>query len=228
MEPELGDALRRALGAEVRRASPLGGGDINDAYEVVLADGRRVFVKTNSQAPSGMFAPKPTRLEWLSEAGALRIPAVLAHGSGADGVPAFLVLEFLERARPRRGFDDELGHGLAALHRSSAESFGFREDNFIGRLPRSNRASPRWAEFLSHGAARAQLELAEKSGLASTKMRRGFERLFPRLDELLGPEEPPARCTGTSGAGTCTWDRRESRVSSTPPSTEATARSISE
>ena len=201
MEPELGDALRRALGAEVRRALPLSGGDINDAYEVVLADGRRVFVKTNSRAPSGMFAAEANGLEWLSEAGALRIPAVLAHGGGADGVPAFLVLEFLERARPRRGFDDELGSGLAALHRSGAESFGFREDNFIGRLPQSNRASPRWAEFYRTERLGAQLGLAEKSGLASTKMRRGFERLFPRLEELLGPEEPPARLHGDLWGG---------------------------
>ena len=99
MDAELGDALRRALGAEVRRASPLSGGDINDAYEVVLTDGRRVFVKTNSRAPSGMFAAEAHGLEWLAEAGALRIPAVLAHGKGADGEPPFLVLEFLERAR---------------------------------------------------------------------------------------------------------------------------------
>src|SRR5262245_48148772 len=107
MEPELGDALCRALGAEVRRASPLSGGDINDAYEVLRADSRRVFVKTNPRAPSGLFAAEANGLAWLAEARALRIPAVLAHGGGSDGVPAFLVLEFLERARQRRGFDEE-------------------------------------------------------------------------------------------------------------------------
>ncbi len=48
-----------------------------------------------------MFAAEANGLAWLAETRALRIPAVLAHGGGSDGVPPFLVLEFLERARER-------------------------------------------------------------------------------------------------------------------------------
>jgi fructosamine-3-kinase len=201
MGPELGEALCRALGAEVRRASPLSGGDINDAYEVLLADGRRVFVKSNDHAPSGMFEAEANGLGWLSEAGALRIPQVLALGGGKDGVPAFLVLEFLERARPRHGFDEELGHGLARLHRTSSESFGFREDNFIGRLHQPNAARARWVDVYRDQRLGAQLTLAAKSNLASSKMRSGFERLFARLEDLLGPAEAPARLHGDLWGG---------------------------
>jgi fructosamine-3-kinase len=201
MDPELGEALGRALGAEVRGASPLRGGDINDAYEVRLADGRRVFAKANDHAPPGMFEAEANGLGWLSEAGALRIPRVLALGGGTDGIAAFLVLEFLERARPRRGFDEELGRGLAALHRTSSESFGFREDNFIGRLPQPNQARARWVDFYREQRLGAQLALAAKSNLATSKMQSGFERLFARLDDLLGPEEPPARLHGDLWGG---------------------------
>ncbi len=201
MDPELGEALGRALGAGVRRASPLSGGDINDAYEVLLASGQRVFVKTNDHAPPGMFEAEANGLAWLAEAGALRIPEVLAFGGGKDGVPAFLVLEFLERARPRRGFDEELGRGLAELHRTSSESFGFREDNFVGRLPQPNRARARWVDFYREQRLAAQLALAEKANVATSKMRSGFERLFARLEGLLGPEEPPARLHGDLWGG---------------------------
>jgi fructosamine-3-kinase len=201
MERALGDELARVLGAAVRRASPLSGGDINDAYEVQLEDGRRVFVKANARSPSGMFEAEAHGLAWLAEARALRVPEVLAFGGGDGGVPAFLVLEFLERARPRRGFDEELGRGLAELHRAGSDSFGFREDNFIGRLPQSNRARARWVDFYREERLGAQLTLAEKSGLATAKLRRGFERLFARLADLLGPEEPPARLHGDLWGG---------------------------
>lgn len=198
MQRELGEALRRALGAEVLKFSPLSGGDINDAYEVGLADGRRVFVKTNSRAPAGMFTAEANGLAWLAQAGALRVPKVLAVG---EGEPAFLALEFLSSARRRRGFDEELGRGLAALHRARPESFGFREDNFIGRLAQSNRPHARWVDFYREERLLPQLELAERARRATSKLRQGFERLFSRLEELLGPEEPPARLHGDLWGG---------------------------
>jgi hypothetical protein len=37
------EALARALGASVTFAKPLSGGDINEAFEVGLADGRKLF-----------------------------------------------------------------------------------------------------------------------------------------------------------------------------------------
>ena len=46
-----------------------------------------------------------------------------------------------------------------------------------------------------------QLELAVSGGRASTGMRRGFERLFSRLADLVGPEEPPSRLHGDLWGG---------------------------
>jgi fructosamine-3-kinase len=83
------EAVASALAAPVVRERPLGGGSINLAYAVELADGRRVFVKTNDRAPADMYAREAEGLAWLEEAGVLRVPRVLAHA------PSFLALELI-------------------------------------------------------------------------------------------------------------------------------------
>ena len=78
VEAGLRGALQEALGSPVADAQSLAGGDINQAYEIRLADGRRLFAKTNPRSPRGMFAAEARGLAWLAEAGALRIPQVVA------------------------------------------------------------------------------------------------------------------------------------------------------
>ena len=201
MRAALGRALERALGSRVARARPLGGGDINEAWRLSLSDGREVFAKSNESAPPGMFAAEARGLAWLAEAQALRVPRVLALGDGSEPSADFLVLELIEPGPRRPEFDEELGRGLAALHRSGAPSFGLDHDNFIGRLPQDNAPRADWEGFYLEQRLGAQLRRAEAEGRASAAMRRGFERLFERLGELLGPEEPPARLHGDLWGG---------------------------
>lgn len=199
LDAALAGALAERLGARVVRAMPLAGGDINAAFRLELEGGRRVFMKTNRSAPQGMFRAEARGLRWLAEARAVKLPEVLAV-SGDDG-PSFLVLELLEPAPRRSGFDEELGRSLAALHRASPRAFGLDHENFIGSLPQSNTAHARWAEFFRSERLAPQLERARRAGRVSSALERGFERLFARLDELVGPEEPPARLHGDLWAG---------------------------
>jgi fructosamine-3-kinase len=190
-------ALAEDLGAKVVDARPIGGGDINLAFAVKLADGRRLFVKTNAREPEGMFTTEARGLAWLADAKALRVPDVVAVGSG------FLALELIEGGRPARDFDERLGRGLAALHRAGAPRFGLDHDNFVGRLPQRNTAveGGRWADFYRERRLEAQLRLAADAGLASSRMRAGFARLFAGFDALVGPPEPPARLHGDLWGG---------------------------
>jgi fructosamine-3-kinase len=200
------EALRRqvgdTLGAEVGEARRLGGGDMSDAWAVRLADGRRVFVKSNDTAPPGMFAAEAHGLGWLGEAGALRVPRVLAVA------PGFLTLELLDPAAPARDHDERLGRGLAALHRAGAASFGLERDNFIGRLPQRNAPCDDWATFYRTRRLEPQLRLARDGGRASARMERRFERLWPVLPARVGPAEPPARLHGDLWAGNAHVDEQ--------------------
>jgi protein-ribulosamine 3-kinase len=213
----LGSALDRALagalGSPVVRSSGVSGGDINQAHQIALADGRELFVKTNARAPAAMFPAEARGIAWLGAAGALRVPEVVAvspAGGGGGGVH-FLVLELIERGRPARDFDETLGRGLAALHRFGAPSFGLDHDNFIGRLPQANSPisppSPStWEAFYRERRLAPQLRLAAERGLASAEMVRGFERLFARMSSLLEPERPPARLHGDLWGGNLMCD----------------------
>lgn len=206
------DAIAAALGSAVAGARPLSGGDINQAYALTLSDGRVVFAKTNANADPAMFPAEARGLSWLREAGALRVPDVLAVSSG--GTPAFLVLESIVPAPRARDFDQRLGRGLAALHRFGAPSFGLDHDNFIGRLPQENAplsaqtaapASPAgtvaWADFYRARRLEPQLRRATNAGLTTARMRQSFERLFAALPTLVGPEEPPCRLHGDLWGG---------------------------
>ena len=199
------DATLRArveslLGHAVLSVTRVSGGDINDAYELGLANRRSVFLKTNPRAPLGMFAAEAAGLSFLREARALRVPEVLAV-SEADQQPRFLLLEFIRSARPRADFDVTLGRGIAALHRFGAPSFGWQQGNFIGRLVQENREHSSWAEFYREQRLEPLLCAAEAAGRAPTELRRKFERLFDELPELVGTPEPPARLHGDLWSG---------------------------
>jgi fructosamine-3-kinase len=209
MEVGVKEALAAALGSEVTAARAIAGGDINRAYALTLGDGRRLFAKANDRAQRGMFAAEARGLRWLAEAGALRIPEVVAVAR-PEGAHQFLVLEFVAPGQPARDFDERLGRGLAALHRQGTPTptFGLDHDNFIGWLPQENAAAATWAEFYRARRLEPLLRRAADEGLASPRMRRGFERLFAALDQLVGPPEPPARLHGDLWGGNLLCDER--------------------
>ena len=195
----IGEALRgrveSLLGQSIRSVIRVSGGDINDAFELGLADARSVFLKTNAHAPLTMFAAEARGLEFLREARALRIPEVVAVSSADEG-PAFLLLEFIRSAKRQPGFDEQLGRGLAALHRAGAPHFGFSEPNFIGRLAQENQPHSSWPEFYRRERLEPQLRAAATAGNAPRTLLRKFEQLFERLPELVGEPETPARLHG--------------------------------
>jgi fructosamine-3-kinase len=146
-----------------------------------------------------MFAAEARGLAWLAQARALKIPSVLAVS--AERGAEFLALELVRSGTRRPRFDEELGRGLAALHACAAPRFGLDHDNFIGSLSQSNSSHATWAEFFRVERLEPQIALAKASGRAGSSLLRAFERLFGRLDELVGPAEPPARLHGDLWGG---------------------------
>jgi len=207
MDARLEASLAAALGARVVGGRPLSGGDINEAFEVRLGDGREVFVKSNVRAPNDMFVAEARGLAWLGDAKALRVPGVLA-ASGANEVTPFLALELIRPAPRAPNFDELLGRGLAVLHRHGASAFGLDHDNYIGRLPQTNTFAATWPEFYRVRRLGPQLKAAVDADLAPTRLRRDFERLFARLEALCGPAEPPARLHGDLWGGNLLADDR--------------------
>jgi len=212
MTPALVAAVEEVLGARVERSQAVSGGDINEAFLAKLSDGRQVFIKHHASAPKRMFESEARGLRYLAAANALRVPEVLAVSGEAGGSPAFLVLEYLTPGRRRQGFDEELGRGLAALHRFGSGSFGLDHDNFIGSLPQSNGPVDSWAEFYRIRRLEPLWRRAVDNGLVDARLSRSFDALLVKLDELCGPAEPPARLHGDLWGGNLHSDERGAPV----------------
>jgi fructosamine-3-kinase len=196
----LAELVTSAAGSAVVRIERLSGGDINDAYAAQLASGAKLFVKTRGEVPAGMYLREAEGLAWLGEAGALRVPHVVA------ATDDLLLLEWVGPGARARDFDEQLGRGLAALHRFGAPCFGHVRDNFIGSLPQQNASAETWAEFYRTRRLSPLIERA--GGLLPHTLRSELDALLARLEVLVGPDEPPSRLHGDLWTGNVHTDER--------------------
>lgn len=200
-------AVEQALECDIKSAHAVSGGDINEAFDVTLGDGRRVFAKLNATMPAAMFETEALGLAWLAKAESLRTPEVLAASNAEDTV-GFLVLEWIERKPPSPKHDAQFGQGLAALHKSGAPSFGLDHDNFVGRLFQSNTPLASWPEFYILRRLEPMLKMAVDSRRASTSVKAGMQKLFAKMEDRVGDPEPPARLHGDLWSGNAITDER--------------------
>ncbi|HEY4996377.1 MAG TPA: fructosamine kinase family protein [Solirubrobacteraceae bacterium] len=180
--------------SQVRR---VGGGDINETFRVVLADGREAFVKTRADAPRGEYAAEAEGLQWLAEPGALRTPRVLELSDG------HLALEWIEPGALSVDGAEQLGRGLADTHLAGAPVFGTRGPGAsgFGWLRLSNGPAADWASFYAERRLAPMTRISAERGVFSPAGVRALERVCERLPALLGPAERPARLHGDLWGG---------------------------
>ena len=183
----------------------VGGGHINEAFRVLLADGSEAFVKTRAQPHPGEYAAEAAALAWLAEPGALSTPAALDLDEG------YLALEWIERGRLDEHGAEELGRGLAAIHVAGAPCFGDPGDlgpARLGSLVLSNEPSEHWPTFYAQQRLLPLARTGRDRGALSAGAATVVERVCERIAELAGPPEPPARLHGDLWSGNVMADHR--------------------
>jgi fructosamine-3-kinase len=189
-----------------RDARPLGGGDINEAYRVMLPDGREAFVKSRADPIAGEYAAEAEGLRWLAEPGLLRTPAVL------EMTEEYLALEWIEPGRLSPAGAEELGRGLAGTHGAGNEAFGASPgtpvETGFGSLRLSNHPAPDWPAFYAERRLLPLAAMARERGALSARGAGLLERLCGGLGELTGPPEPPARLHGDLWSGNVMADEQ--------------------
>jgi len=161
---------------------PVGGGDISSAWRV-KTEGNAVFLKTGPASQLDMFLAEADGLKELEKADAIRVPKVL--GCVCSGEESLLALEWIDFELASDSSEWMLGRNLATLHRFTAEQFGWRRDNTIGRTPQHNPWSDDWVEFFKVQRIGYQLQLAEQNGFngqiqtMGTRLLDGIGRFFP-------------------------------------------------
>lgn len=175
----------------------VGGGCINQGYRI--AGGSAVyFVKLNRAGRRAMFEAEAEGLRAIAETGTVRVPRPVV--SGENDRHCWLVLEYLDLSARNAAAMATLGRQLAALHRISAERFGWHRDNTIGATPQLNSWNASWIEFWRTLRLGFQLELAAGNGHRGALQRRG-EALLAQLDALLGHAPAPALLHGDLWGG---------------------------
>jgi fructosamine-3-kinase len=188
-----------------RHVRPVGGGDVNEAFRVVMRDGGDAFVKTRADASPGEYAAEAAGLAWLAEPGALRTPRVIDVDDG------YLALEWVAPGRLDASGERELGRGLALTHMASAPRFGRfgdGDDAWLGPLALSNEPAGDWATFYAERRLRPLANAARERGRLGARGLRDVERACARMPDLVGYPRPPERLHGDLWQGNVLADER--------------------
>lgn len=187
------EALANQLNSAVTAIQPIGGGSINNAARLTLADGRTLFLKTHPSPPVGFFEAEAAGLQALAAAHAVRIPAVIAVAEQG------LLLEWLE-GRHGGNFARQLGEQLAQLHSTTASEFGFERDNFCGLTPQPNPRMRDGFRFFAEARLLHQGRMARDSGRLGKSDIQQLESLAGRLHRWI-PEQPASLIHGDLWSG---------------------------
>jgi fructosamine-3-kinase len=129
------------------------------------------------------------------------VPEVIA--ATAD----LLLLEWVMPGTPTPAAAEELGRGLAGLHRAGATGFGAGQDGYIGSLPLPNDPADDWPKFYVKRRCEPFLRRASDRGALDPAAVAVIERALGRIPEFAGPAEPPARIHGDLWSGNVHYGR---------------------
>jgi fructosamine-3-kinase len=186
------DAVAALTGQRVRAATPRG-----SIWLVELGDGRTVVAK---QGRTGQVRAEAAGLRWLQVPGGPAVPRVYGHDEH------WLITEYVSAGRTDGAAAERLGRELATLHLAGAETFGAAppggpQQAWIGDAPMANVAGARWPQWYAEHRVLPYLRTAVDRGAVDAAGARAVHRSCERIDELAGPDEPPARLHGDLWSG---------------------------
>lgn len=185
------DELETQLDDGIDSHAAVGGGCIANGGRIEVGE-QSYFLKWGDPDVARTFPGEAAGLEALAAAESpLVVPAVEVTAAPSDDRPGFLVLEWINSGRKGLKFWENFGEGLAELHRSTGDRYGFEQDNFIGRLPQQNTWEQSWPRFFRAHRLEPQVRMAREQGRWQDDWSAPLEALYRRLPDLL-PEDPPA------------------------------------
>lgn len=197
--------VEQSLDTSIEGVQRVSGGSINQAAKITLGDGRECFLKWNRTADPDMFIKEEKGLTLLKSAGSdLQIPEVFATGKTKDGT-GYLVQAFIREGSAGPNSAASFGEALADLHGHHEKRFGLDHDNYIGRLPQSNRWHRNWTIFFIQERMKPQLKMAINAGKLRSGILSNFEAMYKRLPDIF-PDEPPSLLHGDLWGGNYFFD----------------------
>jgi len=185
------------LDFSVKQQQSVGGGSINDAFVLTGENGAQYFVKTNTAGLKAMFEAEACGLRAMASSKTIRVPEPLCFGD--DQVQSYIVMEYLDMTG--RADQAILGERLAAMHRVTADRFGWEINNTIGDTHQPNAWKDDWLAFWREQRLGFQLQLAAKNGYGGELQTFG-ERLLVEMPKLFtGHDVQPSMLHGDLWGG---------------------------
>ena len=181
----------------VRQQQSLSGGSINTAFVLTAETGTQYFVKTNTAGQKAMFEAEAEGLRVMASSETIKVPEPLCFGE--NSMQSYIVMEFLEMQG--RADQSVLGEQLAAMHRVTAEQFGWQINNTIGATFQPNEYRHNWLEFWSEQRLGFQLQLAAKNGYGGELQSLGEKLLLEMPKLFTGREIKPSMLHGDLWGG---------------------------
>ncbi len=187
----LRDHLESHLDTSIKSCAAVTGGSIANGCRLETAE-TSYFLKYGEDEVAKTFPGEVAGLDALRDAcESLMVPNVVEMDTGNGEVPGFLLMEWINAGRQGRRFWEHFGRGLAEMHRTTRERYGFDTANYIGRLPQTNEWNDDWPTFFRTQRLQPQVERAQASGRWQKEWDENFDQVYLRLPELL-PARPPA------------------------------------
>ena len=213
-------ALREILQAELQLVIntpissceniPVGGGSINQTWQLIINKKEKYFCKINSaEKYPRLFEKERNGLQTLRSKNIFSIPNIILY----TVIEKFqvLILEWIEPALPKESFWKDFGEQLAALHALTQDHFGLAEDNYMGALPQSNGMEKNWVDFFIQHRLEPQIKMAVNKQLIQLNDLSYFESLHKMLPNIF-PDEPPALLHGDLWNGNFICDEMQRPV----------------
>jgi fructosamine-3-kinase len=191
--------LENLLEGSIKQAHLVSGGSVNEAAKITDTEGRDFFLKWNTSAPADMFPKEQKGLDLLKSAhSGLHCPKVI--NTGDAGGAHFILMTYIPQGKEKANSSRIFGEQLAALHKVTGDEYGLEYDNYIGRLPQSNKKHSDWIDFFVTERLEPQLKMALDGGKLPTAISKNFEHLYQQLPGLL-PDEPASLLHGDLWGG---------------------------
>jgi len=165
------------------------GGSINSAYSFKVNHDKYFLKFNHHQHYPDIITFEVEGLKALSDTHLINTPDIVLSEIVDDY--EILVLPFIANEQVGKAFWEKFGSQLAAMHKeSTADAFGWHQDNYLGSLKQHNTQDESWTSFWINQRINPQLKLAIDSGSLNKNDLALFEKLFKEANNIFPKVEP--------------------------------------
>jgi len=190
--------LIERLGTDKVKLSPVGGGSINETFQLQTPHAS-FFVKCNNASKfPHLFKSEAYGLKTLKEKNIISIPNVIDQFE-TNGYQV-LLLEWIQEGKRIPTFWKHFGEQLARLHHEHSAHFGLDQDNYMGSVPQKNQYTKEWESFYIQFRITPLLSMCVEKRLLTSRHIELFNNLFKKIGTIFN-HEPPSLLHGDLWSG---------------------------